>query len=178
MTVPAMTSAAGRPVDQLADLLDALDDHVRAAEGAVRRSEGNRISILYVHAVYALLIAPAFAAIGKQGMSGPTWSVLREVPGAPFSLAAVMFAGGMVLVVATTLANRVWELVGLLLLMIWYAAVAGSFGAAMLVWAFTGGDGPRPAAYAPLVYSHFLTIMLVHCWTLRRMIRAAARRRG
>jgi hypothetical protein len=174
-----MTSAAGsNPAEQLADLLDALDDHVRAAEGAVRRSEGNRISILYVHAVYALLIAPAFAAIGKEGMNGPTWSVLRLFPGAPYSLAAVMFLGGLVLVVATTFANRVWELVGLLLLMFWYAAVAGSFGAAMIVWMVTGGGGPRPAAYAPLVYSHFLTIMLVHCWTLRRMIRAAARRRG
>ncbi len=174
-----MSSAAGdSPVDRLADLIDALDDHVHAAERAVRRSEGNRIGILYVHAVYALLIAPAFAAIGEEGMAGPIWAVLRLLPGAPYSLAAVMFTGGVILSVATTLRNRVWELVGLLLLMIWYAVVAGSFGTAMLVWVATGGTGPRPAPYAPLVYSHFLTIMLVHCWTLRKMIRSSARRRG
>jgi hypothetical protein len=172
-----MDSDAGRsPVDRLADLIDALDDHVRAAETTVQRSEGNRIGILYVHALFAVAIGPAFAAIGKQGMNGPIWRAMRDLPGAPYSLGAIMFLGGIILTVATTLRSRLWEIVGLCLLVVWYGTVAVTFGASILLWAIGGRQGTQPGFYAPLVYLHFLAIMLVHCWTLRKMMRGDARR--
>jgi hypothetical protein len=161
------------PVDRLADLIDALDAHVRSAEGVVRRSEGNRVSILYVHAIFALLIAPAFAAIGQAGMTGPIWSVARAIPGTPGSLAFIMFAGGLILTVGATFANRRLEMLGLGFLISWYATVSISFALSIGSWLIGDHAGPRPGFYAPLVYAHFMTIMLVHCWTLRKMLRAA-----
>lgn len=176
MTDFLMDSDAGRtPVDRLADLIDALDDHVRAAETTVRRSEGNRIGILYVHALFAVAIGPAFAAIGKEGMNGPIWRAMRDLPGAPYSLGAIMFLGGIILTIATTLRSRLWEIVGLCLLVVWYGTVAVTFGASILLWAIGGRQGMQPGFYAPLVYLHFLAIMLVHCWTLRKMMRGDTR---
>lgn len=165
------------PVDRLADLIDALDDHVRAAESTVRRSEGNRIGILYVHALFAVAIGPAFAAIGKHGMAGPIWRAMRDIPGAPYSLGAVMFTGGVILTIATTLRNRAWEIIGLIMLVVWYGTVAVTFGASIALWLVGGRTGTQPGFYAPLVYLHFMAIMLVHCWTLRRMMRAGPGRR-
>lgn len=165
------------PVDRLAELIDALDEHVQTAELRVRRSEGNRISILYVHAIYALLIAPAFAAIGEEGMKGQIWTVMRMVPGAPYSVALIMFLGGFILAVSTTLASREWELVGLGLLIVWYGMVSVSFAGSIIIWLAGPELGPPPSFYAPLVYAHFLTIMLVHTYTLRRMIRASRLRK-
>lgn len=168
---------ADNAVDRLADLFDAMETHVKSADRAVRRSEGNRIGILYVHAVYALLIAPAFAALGRKGMTGTIWAVMRQIPGAPYSLAMVMFLGGLVLTVATTFRSRPWEIAGLALLILWYGTVAASFAAAIMMWVFSDHRAPQPSLYAPLVYSHFLTIMLVHCYTLRRMLRDTGQRR-
>jgi hypothetical protein len=172
-----MDSDTGRsPVDRLADLIDALDDHVRAVDQTARRSERNRIGILYVHALFAVAIGPAFAAIGKQGMHGPIWRAMRDLPGAPYSLGAVMFLGGVILTIATTLRNRPWEIVGLVLLVIWYLTVAITFAASIVLWVVGGRTGQQPGFYAPLVYLHFTAIMLVHCGTLRKMMRSDARR--
>lgn len=172
MTVCPIQSDDGfNPRDRLADLIDALDDHVRAAEKKVRRSEGNRIGILYVHALFAVAIGPAFAAIGKHGMNGPIWRAMRDIPGAPYSLGLIMFLGGVILTIATTLRNRQWEIVGLLMLVSWYGTVAVTFAASIVLWLLAGRTGMQPGFYAPLVYLHFMAIMLVHCWTLRKMIR-------
>lgn len=162
------------PANRLADLIDALDMHVRAADSSIRRSEGNRIGILYVHALFAVMIGPAFAAIGKNGMAGPIWRAMRDFPGAPYSLGMVMFAGGVILTIATTLRNRPWEIVGLVLLVFWYCTVAVTFGASIVLWFVEGRTGQQPGFYAPLVYCHFMAIMLVHCWTLRKMMRSDA----
>ncbi len=176
MTAAPMPSGAGNdPVGALADLIDALDDHMRTSEADKRRAEGNRISILYVHALFALMIAPAFAALGRKGMSGPIWVLIKSMPGTPGSLALIMFLGGLILAIATTLRDRVWEMVGLGFLIMWYGAISFSFAVAVLVWIIGGGPGPRPGLYAPLIYAHFAVIMLVHCHTLRRMMLASGR---
>lgn len=166
------------PTTRLADLIDALDEHIRAADMTVRRSEGNRIGILYVHALFAVAIGPAFAAIGRHGMNGPIWRAMRDIPGAPYSLGAIMFLGGVVLTIATTLRSRVWEIIGLCMLVVWYCTVAVTFAASIFLWVLSDRSGPQPGFYAPLVYFHFMAIMLVHCWTLRKMIRSDMKRPG
>jgi hypothetical protein len=174
---PMSTEGVPRsPVDRLADLIDALDDHVRAADTTVRRSESNRIGILYVHGLFAVAIGPAFASIGTHGMNGPIWRAMRALPGTPYSLGLIMFLGGVILTVATTFRNRPWEIVGLILLVIWYGTVAVTFGASIALWFASGRQGMQPGFYAPLVYLHFLAVMLVHCRTLRKMIRSDAGR--
>lgn len=176
MTAMPMPSNGSDPVAALADLIDAMDDHVRTSEAAQRRSEGNRISILYVHALFALMIAPAFAAYGREAMTGPIWVLIRSLPGTPGTLALIMFLGGLILAIATTLRDRIWEMVGLGFLIVWYGTISFSFSVAVLVWILEGGNGPKPGLYAPLVYGHFAVIMLVHCHTLRRMMMASGRR--
>jgi hypothetical protein len=178
MTAVPMAGAGDNgndPVSALADLFDVMDGRIRKTDALARRSESNRLSILYVHALFALLIAPTFAALGKEGMTSSIWALIKQMPGTPGSLALIMFLGGLILAIATTLRDRVWEMVGLGFLIMWYGTISFSFAVGIIVWLLGGGDGPRPGLYAPLVYAHFAVIMLVHCNTLRRMMVASGR---
>lgn len=165
-------------IDRLAVTLDALDDHLRISDATVRRSERNRLSMLHLHALAAVIIGPLFAAVGKTGMTGATWAVVRLLPGAPFTLAAVLFTGGLILGVATWFRALRWEMFGLWMLLMWYATVSLSFGAAVLLWAGHGmpAGAARPSPYAPALYAHFAAVMGVHLRTLRRMIRHRSQR--
>jgi hypothetical protein len=162
MTAVPMAGAGDNgndPVSALADLFDVMDGRIRKTDALARRSESNRLSILYVHALFALLIAPTFAALGKEGMTSSIWALIKQMPGTPGSLALIMFLGGLILAI----------------LIMWYGTISFSFAVGIIVWLLGGGDGPRPGLYAPLVYAHFAVIMLVHCNTLRRMMVASGR---
>lgn len=160
------------PIEALADTLDALDIHLNRAETVVKRSEANRLSLLHIHAAAAVVIGPLFASIGVEGMYGSSWRVVRLIPGAPYSLAAVLAVGGVILGVATWYRHKPAELVGLALLLTWYILIAVSFGLASLLWLADGSRaGPRPSFYACMVYGHLAVIMAVHMRTLRRMRR-------
>ncbi|WP_250029828.1 hypothetical protein [Paractinoplanes maris] len=160
-------------VTDLAHLLDQLDDKIRTSDATIRRSEKNRLSLLHVHALFGCLIAPLFAALGHKGMAGPTWTVARLIPGAPYTLAAILFLGGVILAVATWYRIVKWEIVGLWILMAWYSIIAASFAGAVFVWLAAGSPaGARPSFYPAAVYSHVLVILLVHQNTLLRIRRA------
>lgn len=165
-------------IKALAGTLDALDTHIKTADATVKRSERNRLSMLHLHALAAVVIGPLFAAVGTDGMTGATWSLVRLIPGAPFTLAAVLFAGGVILGVATFRRALRWEMLGLWMLFAWYAIIALSFGGALVLWLTNGmpGGAAKPSPYAPALYSHLAVVMLVHLRTLRRMIRHRARR--
>ncbi|MEU1761320.1 hypothetical protein [Micromonospora sp. NPDC005652] len=160
------------PIDALASTLDALDRHLHRADVVIKRSESNRLSLLHIHAAAALVIAPLFWSIGSAGMTGPSWVVLRAIPGMPGSLAVVLAVGGLVLAVSTTLRHKRVEIVGLAMLLAWYLTIAVGFGAASVVWV-AGSNSPaqRPSFYAAAVYTHLAVIMAVHIRTLRRMSR-------
>ncbi|MEU3452194.1 hypothetical protein ABZ671_00925 [Micromonospora sp. NPDC006766] len=165
--------AAGlNALDQFAATLDALDAHLTAAGTAMRRSEHNRLSLLHLHAAAAAVVAPLFASIGQAGMQGPSWTIIRHIPAAPYSLAVLLGVGGVILGVATWFRHRSAEMVGLGLLLAWYVIIAGSFGGAVLLWLADGSPpGPRPPAYPAGVYAHLAVIMAVHLRTLWRMRR-------
>ncbi len=166
-------TADGDAIDALANTLDALDVHLRHSDATVRRSERNRLSMLHIHALAAMVVAPLFAAIGRQGMTGPTWAVIRLIPGAPFTLAVLLFGGGATLAVATAYRAVWWEMLGLWILLCWYATISVSFALALGQWLIAGmpaGPG-KPSTYAPALYGHFVAIMGVHLRTLYRIRR-------
>lgn len=164
------------PIGRLADYLDAIDHNIHDAEAQVTRSEGNRLTLLHLHAAFGVVIAPTFALIGRDGMTSSIWVVIRQLPGAPYSLAVVLFAGAVILGVATTVRNLRWEITGLLMLLFWYLIIAVSFGAAVLVWLAEGSRGPTPSFYAPFVYAHLSGVLTIHLRTLRKMLKARRRR--
>lgn len=159
-------------IDALAKTLDALDEHLQSSDATARRSERNRLSLLHVHSVAAVVIAPLFAALGREGMRGPSWTVAKLIPGAPYTLALVLGVGGVLLGVATWYRRLGWELVGLWVLMGWYATIAVSFFGAVVVWLIQGQPEGRPSFYAGAVYAHVCVILWVHRTTLTRIRRA------
>lgn len=167
-------NAAGDPIGRLSEYLDALDDHIHVADRQVRREQRNRLSLLHLHALAGMLIGPTFAAIGTEGMRAPIWLVVRLIPGTPYSLAALMFAGALVLGASTTVRNLRWEIIGLTMLLSWYTIIAVSFAIAIVVWVIEGrpAEAGPPSLYAPFVYAHLAAVMCVHLYTLRKMRRA------
>jgi hypothetical protein len=169
----------GDPIGRLTEYLDALDDHIQAVDGELHREVDNRLTLLHLHAFAGMLIAPSFAAIGRDGMTAPIWSIVRQIPGAPYSLAALMFTGAVILGIATTYRNLRWETVGLVMILAWYAILTVSFGGAVTLWLASGRPavpGP-PGFYAPFVYLHLTAVMTVHLVTLRRKMRLQRRSR-
>jgi hypothetical protein len=160
-------------IAQLAGTLDALDEKIRANESTIKRSEHNRLSLLHVHAVFACFIGPLFTALGQHGMAAPAWVLIRQIPGTPWSLGAILFIGGVILGAATWFRHLRWEIVGLWILMAWYATIAIGFGGAVFVWLAAGRPpGAQPSYYPAGVYAHVLVILSVHQRTLLRMRRA------
>lgn len=160
------------PLARTLHALDALDSHLQASDATVRRSESNRLSLLHVHALFAMLIAPLFALLGRDGMTGPSWTIARQIPGAPYTLAALLGIGGVILGVATWYRHVGWELVGLWVLMSWYTIIAVSFAGALLWWLADGRPDPRPSPYPAAVYTHVCVILGIHQMTLVRIRRA------
>lgn len=169
-----MTAVAWRgedPVAALADMLDQIDVTNRSNTTRLQRNESNRIGLLVVHGCAAVLIAPLFTTVTST-MNSPTWVVLRAIPGAPYSLAAFMGLGGLILLPATLVRAKWWEIVGLSLIFAWYATMATGFAGAVIYWAAEGlPDDARPSMYPSLVYGHLAVVMAVHIATLRRLMR-------
>lgn len=164
-----MTVAPGDPVAALAEWLAAVDVAGRDSAHRLRRSERNRIGLLLVHGMFALVVAPLFAAqLGAPGgMSSPSFALLRAVPGAPYSLAFLLGLGGAILVPATIARHRPWEMTGLGLLIAWYGLLAAALLLAFIPWAMAGSpSASRPSLFGPAFYAHFATIMAVHLRTL------------
>ena len=139
----------------------------------MKRSERNRIGLLHLHAAFAVYIGILFAFLGRDGMAGTAWTLVRTIPGTPGSLAALLFVGGIILGFATWKRAVRWEMLGLCLLLSWYLTIAVSFAGA-LVWWMLGGfptNTMRPAPYAHGIYLHFSAVMIVHLTTLLRIRR-------
>jgi hypothetical protein len=156
----------------LARTLDDLDQHLQVSDATAKRSERNRLSLLHVHAVFAVFIAPLFAAIGDTGMAAATFTVVRLIPAAPFSLAGLLFIGGVILGIATWQRHILGEIIGLWILMCWYATLSVSFAGAVFLWLADGlPKTSQPNLYPSVVYGHVCVVLAVHQATLLRIRR-------
>lgn len=159
-------------VDVMSELVDGFQGYVKKSELGESRARDYRSNLLWVHATAAMLIAPLFASIGKQGMSGPTFDIMRLIPGAPMSVATVLGFGGFILGLGCVLRSRKLEIAGLIGLAVWYVLIAVSFGGAVVSWYIDGSPPDRqPSLYSPVLYAHFAIIMAVHMSTLVRAYR-------
>jgi hypothetical protein len=162
------------PVNRLATWLSVIDITSRETEGKLKTSETNRLNMLVIHGVAALLVAPGFAAqlAAPGGMDSPSFAVLRHIPGTPYGLAFILGLGGAILVPATLARSREWELVGLALLATWYLTLAVALAAAFIPWAYAGRDPhTRPSLFGVQLYLHFTAVMIVHSLTIIRKMR-------
>lgn len=161
------------PTSALADLLDALDTGLKLAGATAKRSEKNRLRMLYVHGAAAVIIAPLFLTYSSAtGLTSASWNLLRSLPGAPTSVAAWLFLGGVVAMLGTAARHVGVAVVGLGLLATWYMSFTATFTYAAWEWWRDGAEtSTMPALYAGPVYAHFAAIMVIHLVTALRMRR-------
>lgn len=179
---PAQMAGAGPaprrdPAGALGELLTALDRERRTQSRALNVNERNRVGLLVLHAVVALVVPPLFIF---SDFAGPTWSVIKTVPGFPYTWVLPLWIGGLILMPATFARHKNWEMVGLILIYIWYAAMGLGFAAPAVAWgvdawqAWRDGRPPpggKPSLYAPAIYFHLAMIMRIHFATLWRFRR-------
>lgn len=176
---PARPDTAG---DQLSKLLDGIQERVHTSQRIARIDERSRLTLLFGHAIFAMLVVPGFALLSQTGMSSPSFVVLRNIPGAPYTLATWIGLAGVALAVAALYQHRLGEFWSLGALLLWYAMFSVSLIAAIAVWAapaieaggvahFTAHLDWRhgPALYAPVVYAHLAYAMGGHMRTLWKL---------
>lgn len=170
------------PVGALADMLDQIDVSVTRTHRRARLDEDTRLNMLKVHGAWAIVTALLFAANGQDGTSGPIYQFLRWLPGFPYSMAALLLVGGLILLPATIARHRPLEMVGLVMLMAWYGTIGIGFLVPVATWSahavaalLSGLPLPpgKPGMHAPGVYNHFCNVIFVHLLALYRKQRDA-----
>jgi uncharacterized membrane protein YhdT len=177
-----MTSDDDEAVRELTELLDGIEERVESTRRVAVLDERNRLNLLFGHAIFAMMVAPGFALLYHTGMASASFTVARRIPGAPFSLAAWIFAGGLMLAVTTYHRYRTGEYAALAVLLAWYLMFSISLIAAVAVWltaAIVAGGltgfsehldwSHAPAIYAPVVYMHLAYAMGGHMRTIRKL---------
>lgn len=168
-----------KTITQLTELLDGIERRVTTSQRIAALDERNRLTLLFGHALFAMLVVPGFALLSQSGMSSPSFAVAKQVPGAPYSLAVWIGVGGFALAVATVHRNRRGEFYALAVLGAWYVMFSISLMAAIAMWmspavesaGITGFVGDldwtrAPSIYAPVVYGHLAYAMGEHMRTL------------
>lgn len=169
-----------KSVDELAELLIVMRRQTQATSAALSRVDHHRINLLFIHAVAAILIGVLFA-FSEPTLVGPVWKYLKMIPGFPYSFAAVMTIGGLILLPGALARKKILEIWGLGLIYAWYFGVAlgfflpGVFWVSEAIAAHFANEplpGDRPSFYAWVVYLHLAIIMRVHIWTLWKVHRS------
>lgn len=174
-TTSIMASTERDPIDVMVDIMDGFSEYVLRTEEAVLRGRRYRLNLLWVHAVYALLMGPAFMSLGPAGVASTAFTHLRQIPGSYISVGGTLTVGGFILGIGCILRNRRVEQFGLVLLIGFYFTICVIFSWANIDW-YTGRiGGNKPAPYAPVLYAHLTTIMIIHWWTLRNLLRQGLR---
>ncbi len=164
------------PVSVMTEMFDSFENFARKAGATEHNAVSYRLNLLWIHATAAILIAPLFAAIGQGGMAGPSFEFMRQIPGAPGSVALILGIGGFILGLGCVLRHKRLEIVGLIGLTCWHLLIVTTFGAAVVGWYLDGSPPTRvPAIYAPVLYAHFAVIMVAHMINLIRAQRVDER---
>lgn len=170
---------AEETAQQIANLLDGIERRVKTNQRIASLDERNRLTLLFGHAVFAMLVVPGLALLSKSGMASPSFAIVRQVPGAPYSLAIWIGLAGFCLAVTTIYRHRTGEFYALAGLFTWYVLFSVSLIAAIATWVAPAIEaagvahfpghldwGHAPALYAPVVYSHLAYAMAGHMRTL------------
>lgn len=169
-------------VRELTELLDGIEDRVANTQRVAALDERNRLNLLFGHAIFAIMVAPGLALLYKTGMATASFTIARQIPGAPFSLAVWILIGGLGLAISTYYRHRVGEFASLAVMLAWYVMFSISLIAAIAVWLTNaieiGGYshfsehldwGHAPSIYAPVVYAHLAYAMGGHMRTLMKI---------
>lgn len=163
-------------VAQLAETLVRMQGTSRVEAQSLRSNEKNRLNMLIVHAIAAIVIAPLFV-LSKPIMKGPLWDlILNKIPYFPYCFGCLLFIGGMILLPASLMRLRMAELFGLSLISLWYTMLAIGFGwpAVLSLHRWLAHEPQPPGAlsvYAWAVYGHLAVVMRVHMYTVWKMMR-------
>jgi len=126
-----------------------------------RRSTTGRLSLLHIHAITAVLVGGAVIANGPAGIATPAYAGIRIVPGAPFTVGAVLVILGLVLGVATWRRHVQTEMVAAAGIVIWYLMFATSFAGAMIAWQINP-DGQKPSWQGMFSYYGWAALLIAH----------------
>ena len=159
------------PIETLAEIVDEFADIMEGADRTVWRYIHYRHSLLWIHAIAAILMASAFAATGREGLIGPSFRFLSAIPGSPWSLAVLLGVGGFLLAIGLIFDRFPVKRVGLAMLAVFYTLIAVSLAVPIYSWA-VGDIVAKPTLYGPILYFHLSAIMIVHIGlTFRRIKR-------
>jgi len=157
---PAVAGAV-HAVDQMMAVVDDLETYVWTTHWRERNGTRYRLNLLWLHAGAALVMAPLLSATGPDGLTGPSFAFLRELPGTPYSLATILGLGGLVLGWGCIFRHKTTEMVGLALLAVFYLIVGVSFAVPPIEWLIERGP-VKPPSYSPILYAHLALIMVAH----------------
>jgi hypothetical protein len=166
-------------VGKLSELLDGIEERVAESQQVAVLDERNRLNLLFGHAIFAIMVAPGLALLYKTGMATASFTVARQIPGAPLSLSAWILVGGLGLAITTYHRYRRGEFVFLTVMLLWYVLFSISLIAAIAIWMTSAIElagwthfrehldwDHAPSIYAPVVYAHLAYAMGGHMRTL------------
>lgn len=152
---------ANNALDRMTDVVDSLGEYVLITTDRARHGTRYRLNLLWVHSVAALMMAPLFMATGREGMTGPSFSFLRSLPGSPYSVGIILMAGGLIVGMGCIFRAKLVEAIGLILLAIFYITLAITFAVPPTRW-LIGEQLIKPPLYGPVLYGHLTVIMALH----------------
>lgn len=151
------------------EIVDEFADIMHGADKTVWRFVHYRHELLWVHGIASMLMAWALAGTGKGALRGPSFILIRMIPGAPGSLAVMLGLGGFLICVGLIFEIFAVKRVGLLMLGLFYLTIALSLSVPIFLWA-TGQLPMKPVLYPPILYLHMAAIIAVHIGlTFRRV---------
>lgn len=176
----AEVEGAIHAVDEMMHVLDGFEQYVIYAAGRDAAGTRYRLNLLWFHAICALLVAPLLSLTGRDGLTGPSFTFLRTLPGSPYSLSTMIGIGGLVLGLGCVFRAKRVEIGGLVLLLLFYLCLAISFAIPGVRWLLEidASGAPKPPLYGPIIYLHLSSIMAVHIWALLLRHRAEGRARA
>lgn len=126
-----------------------------------RRATRSRLSLLHIHAVTGIAVGSGVIANGPEGIGSPAYAIIRMVPGAPFTVGAILVILGLVLAVATWRRDVAVEMVAAGGIVIWYLMFATSFVGAMISWQLDP-QGQKPSWQGMFSYYGWAALLIAH----------------
>ncbi len=162
-------SKLSEQLDRIESAQAVQDERLKEYETRRFDNEVNRITLLYIHGGFGLLIALVFPFYGA--LQGVGFRLLQLFPWHPGWWALVMGIGSMILLPAVATRAKRLELLGLRLITLFYVLISANFLYSFIDWLAAGRPGIGPAAYAIFVYLHVSAIMIIQINTLQKLIK-------